>query len=325
MVNLLKVQKTLLQLVAKQAGLRLQPVEVEPGTIISFWVPKEKAKCRKNVSTNKDVFPMGNSVGVENFRKEVKKKKERPAVVLVHGFATDGLVTWQFQLFALTKKYDVYVPDLLFFGGSLTSSTDRSPRFQAECMIAALAGLGVERCTVVGFSYGGFVAFRMAEIKPDMVHSLVISGSLIAMTDSMNESILETLGLESSAELLLPETAKGVKALLHNAMYKKLWFPNFMFNDFLEVMFSHKKERAELLEALVIRNDDANVPNLSQKILLLWGEKDRIFRLQYAKDMKEQLGENTSIQIIGKAGHLAHIERPFRYNHYLKEFLATAS
>ncbi|KAJ3685015.1 hypothetical protein LUZ61_014179 [Rhynchospora tenuis] len=320
MVNLLKVQKTLLQLLAKQAGLRLQPVEVEPGTIISFWVPKEKAKNRKNVSTNKEVFPMGNSVDAENLR-----KKKRPAVVLVHGFATDGLVTWQFQLLALTKKYDVYVPDLLFFGGSLTSSTVRSSRFQAECIIAALAGLGVERCTVVGFSYGGFVAFKMAEIKPDMVHSLVISGSLIAMTDSVNESILETLGLESSAELLLPETPKGVKALLSNVMYKKLWFPNFIFNDFLEVMFSHKKERAELLEALVIRNDEVSIPNLSQKILLLWGENDRIFRLQLAKDMKEQLGENTTIQTIRKAGHLAHIERPFRYNHYLKEFLATAT
>ena len=65
-------------------------------------------------------------------------------VVLVHGFAGEGIVTWQFQVGALTKKYDVYVPDLLFFGGSFSDKPDRSPTFQAECLAAGLKKLGVE-------------------------------------------------------------------------------------------------------------------------------------------------------------------------------------
>lgn len=86
--------------------------------------------------------------------------------------------------------------------------------------------------------------------------------------------------------------------------------------------FSNRKERAELLEGLLISNKDAKVPSLDQRILLLWGENDNIFNLEFAKDMKEQLGENTTLEIIKKAGHLLHVERPCVYNRHLKKFLS---
>ncbi|XP_078151661.1 uncharacterized protein LOC144546947 [Carex rostrata] len=309
MVNFFEAQKPLIHFLVKRAGLRQQLVEVEPGTVMSFLVPKDKATKKRGTINNE----------------KGKRKKERPSVVLVHGFAADGIVTWQFQVGALAKKYDVYVPDLLFFGESETKSKDRSPVFQAQCLIAALEQLGVKQCTVVGFSYGGMVSFKMAEINPNLVRSLVISGSIIAMTDSITDATFERLGMKSSAELLLPETVKGLKALNSLVMYKKIWFPNFLVKDFLEVMFHHRKERAELLEELVIRDKDATIPVLPQKILLLWGENDNLFKVELAKDMKEQLGEKTTIQTINKAGHLVHLERPCRFNRLLKEFLATVT
>lgn len=113
--------------------------------------------------------------------------------------------------------------------------------FQAQCLITALERLGVKQCTVVGFSYGGMVAFKMAEINPNLVRSLVISGSIIAMTDSISDATLERLGMKSSSELLLPETVKGLKALQSLAMYKKIWFPNFLMKDYLEVCMFFKR------------------------------------------------------------------------------------
>ncbi|KAJ4771310.1 alpha/beta-Hydrolases superfamily protein [Rhynchospora pubera] len=325
MVNFVEAQKPLLHFLIRRAGLRQQSVEVEPGTVMSFWVPKDKATKKKG-SINNEIVPEGKSTDVEVLNENGKKTaKERPAVVLVHGFAAEGIVTWQFHVGVLAEKYDVYVPDLLFFGESETNSKDRSPLFQAQCLVAALTRLGVKHCTVVGFSYGGMVAFKMAELNPDLVRSLVISGSVIAMTDSITDATLERLGMKSSAELLLPKTVKGLKALQSQAMYKKIWFPNFLMKDYLEVMFNHRKERAELLESLVISNKDATVPVLTQKILLLWGENDNLFKVELAMDMKEKLGEKATIQTIDKAGHLVHLERPCRYNRLLKEYLATVT
>lgn len=272
-------------------------MEIEPGTAMNIWVP----------TTTK------------------KKGKEKPAVVLVHGFAAEGIVTWQCQAIPLASKYAVYVPDLLFFGDSVTGSSDRSPAFQAECLAKALNKLGVQSCTVVGFSYGGMVAFKMAEIHPRLVSALVISGSVLAMTDSISDSSFKSLGFSSSSELLLPNSVKGLKALLSISSYKKFWFPNFIYRDYLEVMFTNRKERSELLEALRSTNEESSIPHFPQSILLLWGEKDQVFNIELAKNMKEQLGDKVMLQAIKKAGHLVHIERPFVYKRCLKRFLALST
>ncbi|CAH2076412.1 unnamed protein product [Thlaspi arvense] len=89
------------------------------------------------------------------------------------------------------------------------------------------------------------------------------------------------------------------------------------------VMFNNRKERAELLEAVVVGNKDATIPHFPQKIHLLWGESDQIFDLKLAKNMKEQLGEKATIDSIKKAGHLVQLERPCVYNRRLKKFLAS--
>ncbi|KAH0468118.1 hypothetical protein IEQ34_003151 [Dendrobium chrysotoxum] len=319
MVNFVEAQKPLLHALVRLAGLRQLTVEIHPGTFMSFWVPKDKIPKK---STNKEIVPVGKTSDVNKNKKKAEGKKEKPAVVLVHGFAAEGIVTWQFQVGALTKLYSVYIPDLLFFGASSTTAAERSPEFQADCLAVALDQLGVQRCTVVGFSYGGMVAFKMAEARPDLVNSMVVSGSVTAMTDSISAETMERLGFSSSKELLLPESVKGLKALLKVATYKKLWFPEFLHRDYLKVMFTNRNERAELLEGLVRSNKDAQVPILPQKILLLWGENDNIFNLELAKNMKDQLGDNATLQSIEKAGHLVHLERPCAYTRHLKNFLA---
>ncbi|KAI9113419.1 hypothetical protein K1719_015346 [Acacia pycnantha] len=307
MVNLVAAQRPLMHGLMKMAGITPYTVEIEPGTVMTFWVPANTVSKPKK----------------PNETPQIIGKPTKPVVVLVHGFAGEGIVTWQFQVGALTKKYAVYVPDLLFFGGSTTDKPDRSPEFQAECLARALRKLGVEECVVVGFSYGGMVGFKMAEMWPEMVRGMVISGSILAMTDSISVSTLQELGFSSSSELLLPTSVKGLKALLSVAAYKKLWFPDRLHKDFLEVMFTNRKERGELLEGLVISNKDITIPKFQQRIHLLWGENDQIFKVEFAHNMKEELGENATFEGIKKGGHLVHLERPCVYNRCLKHFLSS--
>lgn len=198
------------------AGVTPYTVEIEEGTVINFWVPKQTVAAAKGGPT----------------------KPTKPVVVLIHGFAAEGIVTWQFQVVSLTKQYAVYVPDLLFFGGSTTDRPDRTPAVQAECLAKGLRKLGVEKCVLVGFSYGGMVAFKMAQLYPYMVRAMVITGSLLALTESMEERLLRKLGISSSSEFLLPTSLKGLKKLLSLAAYKKFWFPDRLLRDYLKVYFA---------------------------------------------------------------------------------------
>lgn len=242
-------------LVKIAAGLAPKQVEIEAGTVINIWVPTHHNK--------------------------------KPVLVLVHGFATNGILTWLFQLLSLTRNYSVYVPDLLFFGASTTDKPDRSSGFQAECLAQGLLKLGVDKCTLVGLSYGGMVGFKMARSHPDLVESMVACGTVMELTDSITRASLAKIGLSSWSELLLPESVGGVKNMLSVGTHKLPWLPDFFFKHFLEVMFDNRKEKVELLEALVISDKDATVPNYTQRIHLLWGEDDKIFNLEVAQNLKQ--------------------------------------
>ncbi|XP_039173687.1 uncharacterized protein LOC120296095 [Eucalyptus grandis] len=203
MVNTIKLYQPLLRATMKLAGVRPQKIEIEPGIIMNFWAPTQSQNNNKN------------------------------AVVFLHGFVGDGMMTWQLQVLALARKYAVYVPDLLFFGSSATSDSRRTVDFQAECVAKGLLALGLQRCTVVGFSYGGMVAFKMAESQPELVESVVATCSIPAMTESISKECLEKLGFPTWSELLLPNSVSGVKKVVGSHRLPRI--PNPLFKDSLEV------------------------------------------------------------------------------------------
>ncbi|CAN6825318.1 unnamed protein product [Brassica oleracea] len=267
MVNLAVALRSSMCIIVKSAGLVPHTVETEPGTKVNFWLPK-------------------NSGG----------KPEKPAVLLIHGFAGDGVMTWAFQARSLSKRYSVYIPDLLFFGGSYTDKPDRSPEFQAECMVKAMSILGVDKFVPVGFSYGGVVASKIAELYRNMVKALVVmvTGAPPIMTDSN----VNRFGLSSMSDVLLPKTVKGLEFLLSVSLHKRIWLPSCPLKDYLKTMFTNRKEMAELLEALIINNDTTTLPSFPQGIDLLWGENDLFFSVEFAKDLQRKLGEMTSMESI---------------------------
>ncbi|KAL1215522.1 hypothetical protein V5N11_024081 [Cardamine amara subsp. amara] len=287
MVNLVVALRWLMCIIMKSASIVPYTVEIEPGTKINFWLPK--------------------------------KSGDKPAVLLIHGFAGDGMMTWALQVRSLSKRYAVYIPDLLFFGGSYTDKPDRSTEFQAECLVKAMRILGVDTFVPVGFSYGGFVAFKIAELYGNMVKAVVVSGSSPVLTYSN----VNWFGFSTLSDLLLPKTVRELEFLFSVALHKRIWLPKWPLQDYLKIMFANRKEMDELLEALVISVDTTTLPSFPQRIHLLWGENDRFINLDFAKDLRIKLGEMTSMESIKNGGHLAHLERPFVYNKLLNEFLAS--
>ncbi|KAJ7978355.1 Alpha/beta hydrolase fold [Quillaja saponaria] len=294
-LNSIAILKPIVKWFMKKAGFRPQTIEIEPGTIMHFWVPIETSN-----------------------------NKHKPCVVLIHGFAFTGILTWTFQALSLAKNYAVYVPDLIFFGESTSDRPDRLPEFQAECVAKGLMKLGVENCTLVGFSYGGTLVFKIADTYPNMVDSMIISSSTIALTESISKAALERVGFSSWSDYLLPSNVKEVKLTFDIATYKFPPIPNFLWKDILELFSENRKEKKEFLEALVVSDTDYSIQRkYPQKLHLLWGEHDRIFTVEVANNIKKQLGENVEVHCIEKAGHLLQLERPFTYNKHLHKILAS--
>ncbi|KAH0727549.1 hypothetical protein KY285_003247 [Solanum tuberosum] len=243
MGNTFVILKPIIHGLMKAVGMRSQLVEIEAGTTMHFWVPTESIHPNNKLSN-------------------------KPPVLFVHGFVANGIMTWLFQILSLCSDFAVYVPDLLFFGDSITTRPERSTSIQAECLAKGMMKLGVEKFSVVGLSYGGMVGFKLAQMYPHMVESMVMSSTIIEMTESISNASLKNIGFTNWPDFLLPKTVSGVKVLLSIGSHKLPWLPEFFYKDFHEAMFSNRKEKVELLEALVVNDKDATIndPNYSQEV-----------------------------------------------------------
>lgn len=101
-------------------------------------------------------------------------------VVLVHAGIADRRM-WDPQWPALTEEHDAIRLDLRGYGDS--SERPQGPLAPVEDLVELLALLDIDRCHLVGASYGAGVCVETALTQPDLVASLFLSapgGALLA-------------------------------------------------------------------------------------------------------------------------------------------------
>ncbi|KAK1369578.1 hypothetical protein POM88_035670 [Heracleum sosnowskyi] len=166
----------------------------------------------------------------------------------------------------------------------------------------------------------------MAKLYPEMVQCIVASGTAIELTESISRVSLQNIGYSSWSEFLMSDSTKGLTTFFSIASQKPPYLPEFAAKDFLKSeFFGNRKERDELLKAWVINDNDVGPYNYSQKVYLLWGENDKIFKKQVAENIKRQLGEQANLEFIKDAGHLVHSDQASEYNQRLKNILASVN
>lgn len=139
-------------------------------------------------------------------------------IVLIHAGVADRRM-WEPQWSALTDLRDVVRLDLRGFGDS-TKRPDE-PFSQAEDVLNALAEIGVDRCHLVGASFGAGVAVEVSLIQPPAVASLLLAapaGSLLAeLTPDLRAFIdaegaaLEVGDLDAAVEANLSTWVEGLR------------------------------------------------------------------------------------------------------------------
>ncbi len=102
-------------------------------------------------------------------------------VLLVHGFATTGALTWEATgwVRALAEAgRGAIVPDLRGHGGSSAphDSAAYSPELLAGDLVAVLDAEGLDRVDVVGYSMGSWVTLALVGLAPERIHRVVVGG-----------------------------------------------------------------------------------------------------------------------------------------------------
>lgn len=112
----------------------------------------------------------------ESFKANSEQGKHIP-VLLMHGAPGNSANFFELGHMLADDGRDVYAPDLIGFGRS-DMGANNSYRVQAGYMFAFLDAMGVEKVHLVGWSNGGGVGIRMADLEPERVASLTMLASV---------------------------------------------------------------------------------------------------------------------------------------------------
>ncbi len=249
----------------------------------------------------------------------------QPTLVLVQGFGADALWQWTPQAETFAKTRRVIVPDLLWFGGSSSSSRDFSLEHQATALLALLDALGERQVDLVGISYGGLVSFQLASVAPARVRKLVLVDSPgCAYRRADLDAMLARFGKADATELFVPRTAADVEVLLALAYERPPWTPGFARKQVLGELYTRwAEEQRGLLESLT--GSIESRPGCDQApalpTLLVWGRNDAVFPLELGERLAKKLGARARLEVIERARHAPNLEHPAAFDALLAPFL----
>jgi pimeloyl-ACP methyl ester carboxylesterase len=243
----------------------------------------------------------------------------KPPIIFIHGFGGDGKISWFKQIPDFYEEYRVIVPDILWFGNSISKS-EPTLVSQIDAMQLLLRHLNIEKAHVVGISYGGFIALGLAKEHADLLASVVIVNSPGAVIkDEEIVRFCKEVGVDDIKEAFIPKNARDVRRLLNFSFHKKPYIPSRLLEQVLATYFSkHPKEQAKLLDELPSNRDRmSGAINVPAKVI--WGIEDQIFHVYDAYALKKEIG--AELTIIKNAGHALPGEKPKAFNEALSHFL----
>ena len=256
-----------------------------------------------------------------------------PAVVLLHGGGpgASGVSNYSRNIDALAQNFRVIVPDMPGYGRSAKHVDHADPfGYLADMIRGLLDELGIDTAHLVGNSYGGAAALRLALDTPARVGKLVLMGpggigtTRGAPTAGLN-SLLSYYGgdgpsrakLEAFIRTYLVYDGASVPDELIDLRYQASIDP--------EVVASPPLRRPSGPTALrtLWRMDltrDKRLKNLPTPTLVLWGRDDKVNK-PAGGPMLLNMMLNAELVMTSRTGHWMQWERAELFNRIVTEFL----
>jgi 2-hydroxy-6-oxonona-2,4-dienedioate hydrolase/4,5:9,10-diseco-3-hydroxy-5,9,17-trioxoandrosta-1(10),2-diene-4-oate hydrolase len=254
-------------------------------------------------------------------------------VVLLHGGGpgASGLSNYSRNIEALAEHFRVIVPDMPGYGRSSKNLAQGDPfGALADAIRALLDHLDIESAHLVGNSYGGACALRLALDTPHRVGKLVLMGpggigtTRAAPTKGLN-TLLNYYGgsgpsREKIADFIRNYLVYDAEALPESAIderYQASIDPDVIANPPLRRPSG--VGALKTLWSMDFTRDD-RLQTLQTRTLVLWGENDKVNRPAGGQMLIDRM-PNADLFMAARTGHWMQWERAELFNRLVTDFL----
>jgi pimeloyl-ACP methyl ester carboxylesterase len=230
-----------------------------------------------------------------------------PAILLLHAGIADRRM-WDEHLEPLAAAgHRVIAVDLPGFG---EATLDSGPVAHWEDVVETMDGLGIERATLVGSSFGGAVALRVAALNPDRVSSLLLFSAPAVPEPDPSPELLAVWDAEEEA-MQAGDIERAVEAVVSAWVSAKA---DDEVRDRVAAMQRQNYERHSSEERPEwapdpLEEDPALLGAINCPVLLAAGEDDMVDFKNAVEELAAKLPQATTA-LIPSCGHLAPLEVP---------------
>jgi len=232
------------------------------------------------------------------------------ALLLLPSLAASAML-WQPNVAALSEHFRVFAVDIIGqVGKSVPSKRIRTRQEMADWLSALMDGLGVTRASLVGASYGGFLAMNQAIMTPDRVKQVALIGpaaTFVRLPWKFYYAMLIKGPLRKLFRRKAPAQLPGGRLL-----------PPEGFGGLMAAAMMHSA-KPNLAPAIVFSKSDFR--RVKAPVLLLIGEKEILYAAHTVLEIAKRRLPGLSGAVISGADHLASLSAPEAVNSRLLEFL----
>jgi 3-oxoadipate enol-lactonase len=242
------------------------------------------------------------------------RSRKTPRVVFVHAGGVDGRM-WH----PLTERLNglrLHVPDLRGHGSTPLPPGEYA---HADDLLRMLDDLRIRRATLVGASFGGWVALQLATKAPERVTALALLASTYLDRDDAAWSPQLVSFFEKEQALLEADDIDGAVAL-----GLRVWKPRPGVRDLVEEMTRDAFELQRGVEAEE-RRLPVDLGAIKVPTLVVSGGKDPMPDFAQIADELAAGIEGAERAVIKDAGHLIALERPDATAELLQPWLERVS
>lgn len=266
---------------------------------------------------------VANTIEVNGIATNYHDEGDGPPVLLVHGSGpgVSAWANWRLTIPVLSKRFRIIAPDIVGFGYTERPS---GIRYNADTWVEHLTGLvdalGLERVSVVGNSFGGGLALRLALAHPERVQRLVLMGS-VGITFPITHALDAVWGFD-------PSTSE-MREMLDLFAYDKS-----LLSDDLARLRQDAATRPGVLEAYqemfptprqealdTLSLTEQQISSVSQETLIIHGRDDQVIPLETSERLLRCI-TRSQLHVFGQCGHWVQIEHGARFSRLVEDFLA---
>ncbi len=229
---------------------------------------------------------------------------EGQPVIFLHGWP-DSWFSFSRVLPLLPAEIRALALDQRGFGDSDRPPSGYTIPEMAGDVIAFLDALGIERATLVGHSFGSFVARQAAIAQPDRVDKLVLIGSGHTAANPVTREVQNAL-----RDLPEPIPVGFAREFQASTAHRPL--PADFFDRIVTETLKLPPRLWRLtVEGLLDYNDTRLLERIEARTLLLWGDRDALFSRVDQDRLIETL-PGARLNVYEETGHCPNWEQPER-------------